>query len=201
MRFFITLSVFIFSAAAFAVDVAGAAKSSPLHPKIEIKCAKEEDLNKYDHGVLEAQFDTLAIQSGVVEMTLSFTKKFCQKNSAGVVDFVGAGLFESYSYDFMQNIVVDPLRFAISVYNTSTYEVYGSVALKAETGGYQASASIPLDKILSATEISSIKNEGKKVEKMIGISVNQLSDYTTESNGKTIQANQMYHLKTTLLFF
>lgn len=201
MKFLVAACVFIISVNSLALEVTGAEKSQPLHPKIEILCAKKENVNKHDHGVFEAQFAALGINNGNVELTFNFSKKFCQQNAVGVVDFVSADLFASYSYSFMQDILVEPLQFAVTLYNTNTYVEYSAVTLKADSPVYQLNGVIPLTDILSASEISSIKNDGKKIEKFIGISVNQLSDYTTASDGKTIKANQFFHLKTSLVFF
>ncbi len=200
MRLIISFFVFITSVTALAVEVVGSPKSTPLNTKTKIQCIEEADLKAYDHGILQAQFAALAIVDGNVEMTLTFQKNFCQKSQAGVIDFVKAGLFENYSYSYMQNILVEPLQFAITVYNQSTYVEYGGIALKADQPSSELTVSIPLDKILSAQEMSSITNNGQKIEKKIGISVNQLSNYTPDGD-KTIQANQFYHLKTSLLFF
>lgn len=201
MRFIVSILFFMTSVSAFALDVAGSPKSVPLNPKIEIKCTQNSNLKVYDHGVLEAQFSQLAIVNSNVEMTLSFQKHFCQKNSAGTIEFVSHDMFENYTYNYMQDILVEPLQFAVTAYNISTYEDYGGVALKAEQPINQFSVSIPLTKLLSASEMDAITNGGKKIEKTLGVSVNQLSNYTTMSDFKTIQANQFFHLKTSLIFF
>lgn len=191
---------FLAFSSAFAVEVSGLPGVSKVLGQTMAMCQSEKDLTQYDHGLIGVQYDNVAISNGSVEMGLSLFRLLCEKDGKGLIGFVNEDPFASYSFEYpASNVVtVQPLRYGITVYDATTFEVLGTTVLLPGTMKNLFAFSIDLANLLSNKDVNTVQG-GQKIERKLGIYVNQLSEYTNK--GVVTQINNKYQLKTSLIFF
>lgn len=199
-RCLVSTVIFLFSFNVSALEAEGAPAFSKVPGKNELVCASDKDLNQYDHGVIVVQFEKLAIVGDQLEAGLLISRQNCQKDISGTIAFVEEDPFAPYSFEFpTPNVVfVQPLQLNLTLFDAKTFEVLGKGTLLPGATKNHFEISMNLSDLLSSKNVTEISG-GKKIEKKIGLYVNQLSDYTNQ--GKTTKINNKYQLKTSFVFF